>query len=81
VVESCGYPEHFAQEALGHNSIAVHRAYAKRARVKIPSLDEYERKAQVGKIPRFPEPRDLERQRADIAPLRLEEVRRNCFPA
>ena len=26
----CGYPERFAQEALGHNSKAVHRAYAKR---------------------------------------------------
>ena len=43
---TCGYPERFAQEALGHNSKAVHRAYAKRATVKIPSLDEFERKAQ-----------------------------------
>jgi len=41
----CGYPERFAQEALGHNSKAVHRAYAKRAQVKIPSLEEYERNA------------------------------------
>jgi integrase len=41
---TCGYPERFAQEALGHNSVAVHRAYAKRAKVKIPSLEEYERK-------------------------------------
>lgn len=39
-----GYPERFAQEALGHNSIAVHRAYAKKAKVKIPSLEEYEKK-------------------------------------
>jgi len=39
-----GYPERFAQEALGHNSIAVHRAYAKKAKVKLPSLEEYERK-------------------------------------
>lgn len=39
-----GYPERFAQEALGHNSVAVHRAYAKRAQVKIPSLEEYEQK-------------------------------------
>jgi integrase len=31
-----GYPERFAQEALGHNSKAVHRAYAKRALMKIP---------------------------------------------
>jgi integrase len=27
----CGYPERFAQEALGHNSKAVHRAYARKA--------------------------------------------------
>jgi len=39
-----GMPERFAQEALGHNSVAVHRAYAKKAQVKIPSLEEYERK-------------------------------------
>lgn len=39
------YPERFAQEALGHNSKAVHRAYAKQALMKIPSLEEYERKA------------------------------------
>jgi integrase len=38
-----GYPERFAQEALGHNSKAVHRAYAKRAQVKLPSLEEFER--------------------------------------
>ena len=40
-----GYPERFAQEALGHNSKAVHRAYAKRALMKLPSLEEYERRA------------------------------------
>jgi integrase len=51
---TCGYPERFAQEALGHNSKAVHRAYAKRASVKIPSLDEFERKAQETKILPFP---------------------------
>lgn len=37
-----GYPERFAREALGHTSAAVHRAYAKGAKVNIPSLDEYE---------------------------------------
>lgn len=51
---TCGYPERFAQEALGHNSKAVHRAYAKRASVRIPSLDEYERRAQGAKILPFP---------------------------
>jgi integrase len=40
-----GYPERFAMENLGHNSKAVHRSYAKRAKVKIPSLEEYEQKA------------------------------------
>jgi integrase len=39
-----GYPERFAMENLGHNSKAVHRAYAKRALVKIPSLEDYENK-------------------------------------
>jgi integrase len=40
-----GYPERFAQEALGHNSKAVHRSYAKRALMKIPSLEAYEQRA------------------------------------
>jgi len=31
----CGMPERFAQEALGHDSKAGHRAYAKRALMKI----------------------------------------------
>jgi integrase len=39
-----GYPERFAQEALGHSSKAVHRAYAKKAQVVLPALEEYERK-------------------------------------
>jgi integrase len=42
--KTAGYPERFAQEALGHNSKAVHRAYAKKAQVKLPSLEEYEKK-------------------------------------
>lgn len=41
--KQCGYPERFAQEALGHNSKAVHRAYGKKAQVTLPSLDDYER--------------------------------------
>ena len=39
-----GYPERFAMENLGHNSKAVHRAYAKKAKVVIPTLEDYERK-------------------------------------
>jgi integrase len=42
-----GMPERFAQEALGHNSKAVHRAYAKRAQMKIPSLEQYEENAAI----------------------------------
>src|SRR5580658_8231547 len=45
-----GMPERFAQEALGHNSKAVHRAYAKRAQMKIPSLEQYEYEASAKKI-------------------------------
>jgi len=45
--KSVGMPERFAMENLGHNSKAVHRAYAKRALMRIPSLEEYEQKAAV----------------------------------
>jgi hypothetical protein len=45
-----GYPERFAQEALGHNSKAVHRAYAKRALMKIPSLEDYEQQAAATRV-------------------------------
>ena len=37
-----GYPERFAMQALGHNSAAVHRAYAKGAQITIPALENYE---------------------------------------
>ena len=39
-----GYPERFAQEALGHNSKAIHRAYARHAQVELPPLSEFERR-------------------------------------
>ena len=45
-----GYPERFAQEALGHNSKAVHRAYARNAQVVVPPLEDYERKPAKGKV-------------------------------
>ena len=38
----CGYPLRFAQEALGHNSKAVHHAYAGKSEVTVPSLDAWE---------------------------------------
>jgi len=40
--KTCGYPQRFAQAALGHSSRAVHEAYAKAAVVLCPSLDAYE---------------------------------------
>ena len=45
--KTVGYPERFAQKALGHNSKAVQRDYAKRALMKIPSLEDYEQRANV----------------------------------
>lgn len=46
-----GYPERFAQEALGHNSKAAHRAYAKHALIKILSLEDYEKQAVTNIVP------------------------------
>jgi hypothetical protein len=40
---SSGYPERFAQEALGHNSMAIHRAYARRVQMELPPLSKFER--------------------------------------
>lgn len=42
-----GYPERFAQLALGHNSKAVHRAYARKAQVTLPPLEEFERNSGI----------------------------------
>jgi integrase len=39
-----GMPERFAQGALGHASVAVHREYAREGVVICPSLEDYERK-------------------------------------
>ena len=41
---AAGYPERYAMKALGHSSKAIHRAYSKKAQVRLPSLEEYERK-------------------------------------
>ncbi|HEX4639728.1 MAG TPA: tyrosine-type recombinase/integrase [Chthoniobacterales bacterium] len=40
--KAAGYPQRFAQAALGHSSRAVHEAYAKAALVVCPALEEYE---------------------------------------
>ncbi len=52
--KQCGYPERFAQEALGHNSKAVHRAYAKKAQVTLPPLEEYEKRSSESKVVPMP---------------------------
>ncbi|HOC01114.1 MAG TPA: tyrosine-type recombinase/integrase [Verrucomicrobiota bacterium] len=49
--KTCGYPERFAQTALGHNSRAVHEAYAGAARPICPPLDDYERGMKEKVIP------------------------------
>src|SRR5258707_12045737 len=51
--KTAGYPERFAQEALGHKSQAVHRAYARKAMVKVPALEDYERSI-ANKVVPFP---------------------------
>ena len=55
--KTAGYPERFAQEALGHKSKAVHRVYSSHAHVMLPALEDFER-AQAGKIIsiKFPSP-------------------------
>ena len=37
-----GYPQRYAQAALGHKSAAVHDAYSRHAVVEVPSLEEFE---------------------------------------
>ena len=58
--KTCGYPERFAQAALGHNSKAVHRAYSRKAQVRLPSLESYEKQNVEGRviplIPTLPKP-------------------------
>ena len=44
-----GLPERFAQSALGHSSVAVHREYAKGGAATCPSLEHFEA-LQTGKI-------------------------------
>lgn len=38
-----GMSERYAMQALGHNSKAVHRAYARKVELRIPSIEELER--------------------------------------
>ncbi len=61
----CGYPERFAQEALGHNSKAVHRAYARKAQVIVPPLSAYEAQqaSDLSREIRFPGPAPVPAER------------------
>ena len=54
--KQCGYPERFAQEALGHNSKAVHRAYARKAKLKLPALEVYEKRSREDRVIPMPLP-------------------------
>jgi integrase len=49
--KTAGMPERFAMENLGQNSKPVHRAYSKKAVVKVPSLEEYEKRANQAVLP------------------------------
>lgn len=48
--KTCGYPERFAQEALGHQSKAIHRAYSRKAQVTLPALEDFEKKAALAAV-------------------------------
>ena len=53
-VETAEETRRQAEEALGHNSKAVHIAYAKRAQVTVASLEAYEEMAQKSETERSP---------------------------
>jgi len=42
--KASGYPARWAENALGHNSRAIHEAYARGAEAVCPSLEDYEKK-------------------------------------
>ncbi|MDB6095494.1 MAG: phospholipase/carboxylesterase [Verrucomicrobia bacterium] len=54
--QAAGYPERFAQLALGHNSKAVHRVYSRNAKVTLPPLEDYEKDAAAAQIIPLPLP-------------------------
>ncbi|MGA2544493.1 MAG: tyrosine-type recombinase/integrase [Verrucomicrobiota bacterium] len=66
---TCGYPERHAQSGLGHGSKAVARAYAKKAKVIIPPLEDYEaaHEKAAGKVIPMPQEVDVETQHVRAA--------------
>jgi hypothetical protein len=61
------YPERHAQSNLGHGSKAFARAYAKKAKVITPPLEDYEKASRSGKAILFPRDLDAEGQRLQAA--------------
>lgn len=53
--KAAGYPERYAQVALGHGSKAIARAYARNAEVQLPSLESFEAKRRIGSLPDMPQ--------------------------
>lgn len=51
-----GFPERYAQLALGHNSRAIHEHYAGVDEASIPALEDYEAKESVRSKPNDPPP-------------------------
>lgn len=49
--KAAGYPERYAQIALGHGSKAIARAYARNAEVKLPSLESFETRLRLDILP------------------------------
>ena len=64
-----GYPERHAQSNLGHGSKAVARAYARKAKVKTPSLEDYEeaQRQAAGKVVPLTPDIDVEGQAVQLA--------------
>jgi hypothetical protein len=63
-IRQAGYPERFAQQALGNNSKAVHHAYSKHAEVTVPSLYDWERQWQKN-------PQEM--QKPKVVPVEFQE--------
>lgn len=53
--KAAGYPERFAQIALGHGSKAIARAFARHAEVNLPALENYENRLMPGIVADVPQ--------------------------
>ena len=67
----CGCPERFTQQALGHNSKAVHHAYSKHAEVTVPSLDDWEK--EWGKVENQKPKVEIKAPRAAVVQVNFQE--------